>query len=288
MGLWRGRDRRREGRDRLAGEAGGKERGRERPDPERDALYQHVFAEAFRAKYTEGAQAVEIAQADIRRAVRVLTRDIRRSPELVSRMRGRSGLPRSVTDRGFSTVQIVERGVCRLVVDRETIDLTHVPLEGDRVLVATKVPSLIARHVRWDGPSVLSVLNHARAFEDFFGHPCFLLQPALQSIGTGADPVEAEYLFLLEEGSKDVTVPVTVGGDLPRGLAPHRIRASVRAALRSFPDLEVRPLSVTLEEGRRLLLVEYEWRLTETGELEIEPRRSRRYRFEPQLLGWRQ
>lgn len=262
-------------------------RGRAETGPERKAVYHHVFVAAFRAKYMEGAAAVEITEADLRAAARALMRPIRRFPDFVPRILRTVGLPAFVRDRGFTSVDVVEKGVYRLTREGDDLDLSAIPLEGDRVLVATKVPSLIARHLRLDEHSIMSAVAHARALEEFFGHPCHLLQAEMQATGPAGEPFGADYFFLLEDRADDVCIPVTVRGQGERWMPAHPVRSAVRAALVNFPGLEVRPVSVWMDEERRILVAEYRWRETEKGRMEIEGLRRRRYRFEPQLLAWR-
>jgi len=287
MGLWRRRRIRGERMPQEVMASSPENVGLAELDPDRASLYRQLFVEAFRAGYREGVEAIELTPADLRMAVRRLLRQTRRFPDHFIRVVRASGLPRFVTDRGFASLEVVAAGRYRLTRPGDEVDVSAVPLEGERVLVATKVPSLIARHVRQDRDAVMGALTHARALEEFFGHPCHLLQSSLRATGTTGEPCEADYFFLLEDGGRDVSIPVTVTGNGGTGVPATRMRSAVRAALAGFPGLAVRPLSVGMDEERRILVTEYRWKETDRGEIAMEGLRSRRYRFEPQLLAWR-
>ncbi len=246
-------------------------------------IYKSILLEVFRSKTPDPKTGdILFTQTDLRAAATRLDLEVRNFPDLTYNLRSRSPLPGEVREAGYSSIANRGRGTYALVAAEDKVEVP----EGTEVfeISTASVPLPVQDLLRDDEQSVLSAIGYMDLISVFMGTKSYRLQGHLRTTGSFGQQVEADDIWVVEEGGSRTILPVEAKGPRER-LGRQQMISTLDAVLGKIPGLPAVPLAVQLEPSGCLAVIAFAY--TKRGKvISIEPKRFVRYRPVPKLPQW--
>jgi hypothetical protein len=224
-------------------------------------VYVPILRAIFQEKYSEGCIAIDFSLDDVRRAAEKLGITARNPADVVYRMRSRTVLPAEIIALGFYILRQVGRGKYRLekavstVIDLpdtkpiEALDLTPIPV---RRLLPEDLADV-------DEQALLTVASYCKLFDHFTGLRIYRLRSHVRKSVVGIGQAELDELDV-GVAFRDDEIPVVVPIEAKAVADPvNRVQISAMVAFSGdyFPDHEVRPLALKVDERGLMHILEF-------------------------------
>lgn len=229
-------------------------------------VYVPILRAIFQEKYKSGDEFVDFTLDDVRGAANELGITVRNPADVIYRMRSRTILPAEILELGFYVLRQVGRGRYRLEQAESTIiDLPDNPPIEALDLTPLPVRRLLPESLRdVDEQALLSVMGYSKLLDHFTGLTVYRLRSHVRKSVIGVGQAELDELDV-GVALTDEEVPIVLPIEAKTVADPvNRVQISVMAqfAAAYFPDHEVRPLAMKVDE--RGLMHFLEFNVTET------------------------
>jgi hypothetical protein len=224
-------------------------------------VYVPILRTIFAQKYAVGATTVDFTLDDVRHVAVALGLEARNAADVIYRMRSRTVLPAELLELGFYVLRQTGRGKYRLEIAESTIfdcpadepiealDLTPAP-------VRRLLPENLAKV---DEQALLTVASYCQLLDHFTGLRVYRLRSHVRKSVTGIGQAELDELDV-GVAIRDDEIPVVLPIEAKAVADPvNRVQISAMAAFCEdyFPDHEIRPLTIKVDEVGLIHLMEF-------------------------------
>lgn len=224
-------------------------------------VYGPILLHVFRARWRQGTATVLFTLDDIRNAAEALELEVRNPADLIYRMRSRTILPKEILDKGFFILRAIGRGQYQFEKGSSTL---FEPLDSELTEALDLTPLPVRRLLpecpaEMDEQAVLTIASYCKLFDHFTGLTVYRLRSHVRKSVPGIGQAELDAIDVgvaLRDDEMPIVFPIEAKA-APDALNRVQIFNMVQFSRHYFPDMQVRPLAIKVDDDSIVHIMEF-------------------------------